>query len=90
VVIIAKAPASVVRIGDVIEYRNKKENIKVVHRVISVEGEGADRKFITKGDNNKAPDADPVPSQAVIGKIVFNVPKIGLLSIAVKQMFLGG
>jgi signal peptidase I len=89
VVIVAKAPASAVRLGDIIEYRNVKENINIVHRVIEIRGEGDQRTFITKGDNNNTPDVDPVSPQAVIGKMVLNVPKVGLVSIAVKKM-MGG
>jgi signal peptidase len=90
VVIVAKTPADRVRLGDIIEYRNPKENINIVHRVIEIEGEGSQRLFITRGDNNDAPDADPVPAQNVIGKVVFNVPRVGWLSIMVKNIMSPG
>ena len=51
--------------------------------------EGATKRFITKGDNNNDADSDPVIPQNVIGKIVFNVPKIGWLAIIVKGFFTG-
>jgi signal peptidase I len=86
VVIVAKAPASSVKKGDIIEYRNAKQNINIVHRVIEVRGDGSEKTFITKGDNNTTPDFDPVPGQNVIGKVVFNVPRIGWLSIMVKSL----
>jgi signal peptidase I len=72
VVIVAKTAGSQVKLGDIIEYRNPKENINIVHRVVEVRGEGDQKIFIAKGDNNNAPDVDPVPQQNVIGKVVFN------------------
>jgi signal peptidase len=90
VVIVAKAPATSVRLGDIIEYRNVKEKINIVHRVIEIHGDpGQADYFITKGDNNSAPDVDPVTPEQVIGKVVFTVPKVGYVSIAVKQLFKG-
>ena len=72
---------------DFIEYHNVKANINIVHRVIEVQGEGAQRFFITKGDNNNAPDLAPVPEQNVIGKVVLIIPKIGWISIMIKNLF---
>ncbi|HLB28397.1 MAG TPA: signal peptidase I [Dehalococcoidales bacterium] len=89
VVLIAKLPAEKIKVGDIIEFR-KEEKIKVLHRVIEIRvEEGATKRFITKGDNNNDADSDPVIPQNVIGKIVFNVPKIGWLAIIVKGFFTG-
>ena len=86
VVIVAKTAGSQVKLGDIIEYRNPKENINIVHRVVEVRGEGDQKIFIAKGDNNNAPDVDPVPQQNVIGKVVFNVPKLGWISLVIKNI----
>jgi hypothetical protein len=45
--------------------------------------------FITKGDANGSPDSDPVSPQAVIGREIFVIPKIGWISIAVKKLLSG-
>lgn len=90
VVIVAKVPAGAVKLGDVIEYRNAKENVNIVHRVIEVQGEGNQSVFITKGDNNNTPDTDPVPAQNVIGKVVLKVAKIGWITILVKSLLTPG
>lgn len=87
VVIVAKTSGSQVKLGDIIEYRNPKENINIVHRVIEVQGDGDQKIFIAKGDNNNSPDIDPVPQQNVIGKVVLNVPKIGWISLIIKSLF---
>lgn len=70
--------------GDVIQYR--KENYTVIHRIIEVtEDENGKRAFITQGDNNPTPDADPVPAGAVVGKMAFCIPKIGSLSLWLRR-----
>ena len=90
VVIVAKSQAGSVTLGDIVEYHDVRENLNIVHRVIEVHGEDGQRYFITKGDNNSSPDADPVPAQNVIGKVVFNIPKVGWISILVKSLLTGG
>ena len=60
-----------------------------MHRVIEIrEIEGA-TSFITQGDANNAPDPEPVMSGNMIGKLVFKIPKIGWVAIAVKRFFGG-
>ena len=76
-----------IKLGDIIEYKNSKENINIVHRVIEIGGDANTRYFITKGDANNAPDADPVFPQAVLGKEIFIIPKVGWVSVAVKNIF---
>lgn len=87
VVIVAKTQGSNVRLDDIIEYRNTKENINIVHRVIKIQEKESQRFFITKGDNNNAPDIAPVPEQNVIGKVILIIPKVGWISIMIKNLF---
>ena len=88
VVIIAKLSADVIETGDIIQFR-VPEGVTVMHRVVEIqETEGA-KFFITKGDANDEPDAEPVIPENVVGKAVFTIPKIGWASIAVKQFFTG-
>jgi len=86
VVIIAKAPADVIKLGDVIQFR-KEEKITVMHRVVEIQEEGEVKLFITKGDASDEPDRDPVIPENVVGKYVFTIRKIGWAAIAVKQFF---
>lgn len=86
VVIVAKVPASAVRVGDIIEYR-KDENTNIVHRVINIDNSSGTETFTTKGDANSAEDENPVLAQNVVGKVVFDIPKVGWISIAIKQFF---
>jgi len=88
VVIIAKVPANVVKPGDIIQFR-RPEKVTVMHRVIDIQQTEGGEVFITKGDANSEPDTDPVTPENVVGKAVFNIPKIGWVAIAVKGFFTG-
>jgi signal peptidase I len=83
VAIVAKIPGRQVKLGDVIEFRKSKD-INVVHRVIEIRNNDAGTSFVTKGDANNAPDADPLLPDNVVGKVVFSVPKIGWVSAGLK------
>jgi len=87
VVIVAKAPGDVINQGDVIQFR--KEKVTVMHRVVEIQETEAGKFFITKGDANDKPDSDPVIPENVVGKVVFNIPKIGWVVITVKGFFTG-
>ena len=52
--------------GDVITYRDPQQNILITHRVEEVELDGT--RYVTKGDNNNAPDQQPVLAENIIGK----------------------
>lgn len=88
VVIIAKVPANVVEPGDIIQFR-RPEKVTVMHRVVEIQEIEGNIVFITKGDANSQPDTDPVIPENVVGKAVYNIPKIGWVAIAVKEFFMG-
>jgi signal peptidase len=89
IVLIAPVQAELIKLGDIIEYKNSKEKINIVHRVIEIGGDAGTLYFITKGDANNTPDVDPVSPQAILGKEIFIIPKVGWISIAVKNIFMG-
>jgi len=86
-VIISKTPADEIKKGDVIQYKTEGMALPVIHRVQDIYKEQGNLYFITKGDANTGPDSEPVLSQNVVGKVVFNIPKIGWLPIAFKEIF---
>lgn len=59
-------------VGDVITFRSGAS--LVTHRIVG----SAENGYITQGDANNVADADPVPRGAVVGKVVFTVPKLGI------------
>lgn len=88
VVVISKVSATTLKKGDVIEYR-KEDKTKVIHRVIAINDINGAASFITKGDANNAADALPVDPQNVEGKVVMVVPKIGWISVGIRQLIKG-
>jgi signal peptidase len=88
VVIIAKVSADTVKPDDIIQFR-EAEGVTTVHRVVKIQEIEGKTVFITQGDANSEPDANPVLPGNVVGKAVFNIPKIGWAAIAVKEFFMG-
>ena len=63
------------KVNDVITYRTI-DDIPITHRIVQVMEKG--QKYITKGDSNGGPDAEPVLSQDVVGEYTgFTLPYIG-------------
>ena len=72
--------------GDIIQFM--KGEAKIMHRVIEItEDENGQKIFIVKGDANPDPDPDPVYEYQILGKAIFNVPKIGWLPIIIKEFY---
>jgi signal peptidase len=77
--------------GDIIVFKSPSHlaNNAIIHRVIGIVEIGGKRYFITKGDNNPAPDRfDPlpgIPEDYVIGKVIAQAPRIGLLALWLRK-----
>lgn len=86
-VVVRPTPVDDIRIGDVVTYQLQPGKPDVVsHRVIEVRSiSSGDVELITKGDNNGAPDPNPVTEQQVRGTVWYSVPYVGWLSLAVSQ-----
>ncbi|MDD2360001.1 MAG: signal peptidase I, partial [Syntrophaceticus schinkii] len=89
IVIVAQKNTSLLDVGDVISYRVKDSPIPTVHRVITIEGDGSSKAFITKGDDNKEAD-QPVKPEQVMGKVVLKIPRVGWASIAIRKFIISG
>ncbi len=80
-VIVKPTDPADIRIGTVITYQLESgEPTVVTHRVIEIQGPnlpGAEPGFITKGDANAAPDAEPEMAVQVRGSVWYSVPLIG-------------
>lgn len=83
IVICKKLPGSV-KPGDIINFYSEGE--WVVHRVIRAVTYGSFTFYYTKGDANPVPDRDPVDSRAVRGKVVWVIPRVGLITLKFRQM----
>ena len=81
--IIIKTPAEAIKVGDIIQYQPSSGS-PTIHRVIDKYKAGGQLWFITKGDANNVPD-DPINERQVMGKLVFTIPKLGWVSIYLKE-----
>jgi len=73
VAIVQAVPADRIRIGDVVSYASTVHQGEIVsHRVIALE----DGIMTTRGDALEATDP-PVPTEAVIGRVLFGIPHVG-------------
>lgn len=71
--------------GDVIAFNNGSKII--VHRVYKAIEKKDGVYFVTKGDNNNQADQGVVTPSDVLGKVLFRIPKVGLPSIWLNEMF---
>ena len=69
------------KVGDIITYASNDvnyEGLAITHRI--VDKQTIDEKtsiYTTKGDNNKVIDPVSVKTDAIYGKVLFKVPKVG-------------
>lgn len=84
VVITRDVPADEIDVGDIISFQHGDSH--VIHRVIDIEKEGGRYYFITRGDANNVEDP-PVLESQLDGKVILIVPKIGWLSIGVRNLW---
>lgn len=79
VAIIKKCNSNDVVVGDIIEYQ--MEGYTVIHRIVEKNQRNGEFFFVTKGDNNKYPDAKEVTEGQLIGKVIFKIKYIGYPAI---------
>lgn len=71
--------------GDVITFKESETKL-ITHRIQEVKGSGENTQYITKGDNNDAPDMTPVLAANVVGEYNgFTIPYIGYLLSAAQS-----
>jgi len=86
IVLISDVSAEEIKVGDIIQFQNQNMSMPVVHRVYEIYEEGDNTIFITKGDANSDPDRAPVLPNHIMGKVVFNIPKMGWIPITFKNI----
>jgi signal peptidase len=79
-ILVPASPASI-RVGEIVQYHNM--NVTIIHRVVDTYTVGGSMWMVTKGDANSAPD-EPVSVGQVTGKVVFVIPQLGWVSIALR------
>ena len=79
VVVVKEVDTSTLKENDIIAY--KVDNNVIVHRIVSIEVEDGETKYITKGDNNNANDNNYVLPSQVEGIYDFRLKGIGNVAI---------
>lgn len=78
VIVVLPVAARDVGVGDIITFQKPSGGGGLVtHRVVAMEGTGADRSFITKGDANAASDGWRVPANGNGYRYWFGIPGVG-------------
>lgn len=70
-----------IQVGDPITFW-KSDNMVATHRVVEIHVEK--REFITKGDANEDPDAEPVSFDQMVGAAKGSIPMIGYIPLYIK------
>lgn len=70
--------------GDVITF-DLGGGVRGTHRIVGVLEENGTLAFQTKGDANEEPDVNPVPSEDIIGEVIFTIPELGFLVAFIQQ-----
>lgn len=71
-----------IQVGDVITFVSSASLTKgmtITHRVVDIKEENGEKVYYTKGDANLSPDGAPAKFSNVLGKVLFRIPKLGLL-----------
>lgn len=79
VVVVRPTPVADLGIGDAVTYQVRPGHPDVVtHRITAVStGTDGEVTFTTQGDNNDAPDPEPVLAEQVHGRVWYSVPLVG-------------
>lgn len=65
----------------------KKNNIKLIHRIIDIKKINGQIRYYTKGDANEKMDTGYVTNDDIIGIVNLKIPYIGYPSIWLREMF---
>jgi signal peptidase len=72
--------------GEIISYYREDLSAPVIHRVVNLSSQGGDLLITTKGDANNAEDVPFSASSREVFKTILVVPKIGWVSIFLKEI----
>ncbi|MER7797041.1 signal peptidase I [Microbacterium sp. NPDC096154] len=84
-VVVKPTPIEQIGVGDVLTFQLESgQPTLVTHRVVSVIADSSgETRFVTQGDANTSPDADPVRPVQIRGTVWYAVPWIGWANQAV-------
>ena len=74
------------KVGNIITFKNQKGEI-ITHRISRIVKADLQNAYITKGDNNNAEDEELIKYDKVIGKVIYTMPRFGLIMRILKNKF---
>jgi signal peptidase len=81
--VVVPVNADELAVGDIITFHHPHAaRTYVTHRIASIEGAGASRSFVTKGDANALPDSWRIVATGTGWRYAFAIPVIGGLIVA--------
>ena len=83
-VVVCRTDPQRLQVGEVIAYRLDGQT--VVHRIVRMQQTGEGTILQTQGDANNAPDAAPVRTAQVIGRVAVVIPRGGLPSLWLRSL----
>lgn len=86
VAIVAEQNSHLLKVGDIIQFGTVERSIPTVHRIIKQYEENGKPFIVTQGDANDISD-EPINPKQVMGKVIFVIPKAGLFTLAVRDLF---
>ncbi len=76
------APQTAYTVGDIVTFRNQAGNT-VTHQIVALEPNPATNiqdgsLYRTQGSENALPDDNPVRQDAIVGRVVYSIPVVGI------------
>lgn len=68
--------------NDIIAF--KSGEVVITHRIVKIEKENGQTKYVTKGDNNNSEDRDYVLPEQIEGKYQFKISRLGNLAMFIQ------
>lgn len=77
IIIIKHTKEELLEVEDVITFKNSN-GVTITHRITDIiQAQEGEKEYITKGDNNKAEDAEKIKYEQIEGSKVLKVPYLG-------------
>jgi signal peptidase len=82
-VVVARQTAPMdVRVGDIVTFRDPLNHERLItHRVREMHVQGDDVVFVTRGDANTGEEQWALPKDGTIGRVAYNIPKLGYFMV---------
>ena len=75
IIIVSGIEKSKINVDDIVTF--EQEGKTITHRIVEINYADQEKKYVTKGDNNKVNDIEEITYEQVIGTLVLKIPRIG-------------